>query len=225
MIDARGGSSTVTAPSVGGRLAPIAGRVLPLTLYTIVMFSQFRAAIRDGVSRPGLHMVLSAALTCLFAAATLRRSAPVRRGSLVGAGVAVIGLVSVTLIGLLSAAHRVPASRLAAADTLIICGLVFSVICATSLGACFGVLPDARGLVTAGPYRLVRHPLYLGEIVSALGVALGTDRVVIGLAGWVALVVVQMLRARFEEQTLRAAFDEYVRYAQTTRWRIIPFVF
>ena len=35
-----------------------------------------------------------------------------------------------------------------------------------ALGRCFGVLPEARGLVTRGPYRTVRHPVYLGEIAA-----------------------------------------------------------
>ena len=48
-------------------------------------------------------------------------------------------------------------------------GLRGMLVAALALGRCFGVLPEARGLVTHGPYRLVRHPLYLGELAAMGG--------------------------------------------------------
>src|SRR5512133_1092983 len=34
-----------------------------------------------------------------------------------------------------------------------------------SIGKCFGIAPADRGLIMRGPYRWVRHPMYLGELV------------------------------------------------------------
>src|SRR5262249_17514739 len=55
---------------------------------------------------------------------------------------------------------------------LIIGGTLFAICAALVLGRSISLFPEARRLVTSGPYALVRHPLYLGEIVAISGVAL-----------------------------------------------------
>jgi protein-S-isoprenylcysteine O-methyltransferase Ste14 len=89
------------------------------------------------------------------------------------------------------------------------------------LGRCFGILPDVRGLVTRGPYRLVRHPLYLGELTAVLGVVLGSrDPLWAGLT-WLFCVGLQLVRTGYEERNIRAEFPEYDAYAARTK-RLIP---
>src|SRR5581483_4368328 len=46
-------------------------------------------------------------------------------------------------------------------SALLVVGLLLSIVSIASLGRCFGVFPEARGLATGGPYRWIRHPLYL----------------------------------------------------------------
>ena len=53
---------------------------------------------------------------------------------------------------------------------LIITGTIFAICASLVLGRSISILPQARRLVTWGPYALVRHPLYLGEIVAVVGV-------------------------------------------------------
>jgi protein-S-isoprenylcysteine O-methyltransferase len=80
-------------------------------------------------------------------------------------------------------------------------------------------------LVREGPYRVLRHPGYLGDIVMWAGAALATSN-------WlVAAVIVPLMFAAYcfriaaEEQMLREAFgEEYARYRGRT-WRLIPFLF
>jgi hypothetical protein len=64
-----------------------------------------------------------------------------------------------------------------AADLLATLGLAYSVWGLAYLRRSFSIIPEARRLVTGGPYSLSRHPVYLGEIVAAIGVNLAT-------AGW-----------------------------------------
>ena len=89
-----------------------------------------------------------------------------------------------------------------------------------SLGRLFGVRPALRGLATRGPYRLIRHPMYLAYVVSDFGYNLqewnwGTALMV--LAGWVALVY----RIHAEERML-AHDPGWAAYAARVRSRLIP---
>jgi protein-S-isoprenylcysteine O-methyltransferase Ste14 len=88
------------------------------------------------------------------------------------------------------------------------------------LGKSFSIMPEARALVTGGPYAHVRHPLYGVEIVSVIGTALQFAQ---PWAGLIALVVVALLviRSHFEEGVLEAAYPEYAAYRAKTK-RFIP---
>ena len=96
---------------------------------------------------------------------------------------------------------------------LIIVGTVLSIYCIRQLGRSFSIMATARELVTEGPYRIVRHPLYGAEVITIAGLILGSlspASVLVGLV-WIAL---QMRRAQYEEAVLRESFPEYSDYAR-----------
>jgi protein-S-isoprenylcysteine O-methyltransferase Ste14 len=101
------------------------------------------------------------------------------------------------------------------AELLLVGGLAFSIYAASCLGRCFGLAPEARGLVTSGAYRLVRHPLYLGELGAATGALLPVlsppSVAIFGL-----FCLVQLGRAVLEERVLTATFPEYATYRRRT---------
>jgi protein-S-isoprenylcysteine O-methyltransferase Ste14 len=66
-----------------------------------------------------------------------------------------------------------------------------------ALGRCFGILPEARGLVTRGPYRFVRHPVYLGELGAVLGFVISAPTYW-NIGVLVAFYVAQAVRMRLE---------------------------
>ena len=55
---------------------------------------------------------------------------------------------------------------------LVIAGTLLAICALVVLGRSISILPEARRLVTWGPDALIRHPLYLGEIVALAGVAI-----------------------------------------------------
>ena len=99
------------------------------------------------------------------------------------------------------------------ADILGTAGLAYSVWGLAYLRRSFSIVPEARRLVMGGPYALSRHPVYLGEIVTIVGVNLAT-------AGWpgalaiACVIACQLLRIRWEEGVLGRAFpNDYPGYA------------
>jgi protein-S-isoprenylcysteine O-methyltransferase Ste14 len=106
---------------------------------------------------------------------------------------------------------------------LIIGGTVFAVWAVLTLARSISIMPQARRLVTSGPYRLVRHPLYLGEFVVLLGLALQH------VMPWALLLlavqsVFQFERLRNEERVLALAFPSYEDYMARTA-RLLPGVY
>ena len=103
---------------------------------------------------------------------------------------------------------------------LMLGGSILSTVVLLALGRSFSILPEARRLVTYGPYRLVRHPLYATELIFMLGL-------VIQFTLWPAVIVfliqllIQLERMRIEEQLLSRTFPEYGMYAGRTA-RLIP---
>ncbi len=106
-------------------------------------------------------------------------------------------------------------------ESIVIVAVGFTLASVLSLGTCFGVLPEVRGLVTRGPYRCVRHPVYLGEIAGFAGFVVASQRPanVLLLAVFCAA---QMVRLRMEEAVLLAEFPaEYGAFAARTP-RLVP---
>jgi protein-S-isoprenylcysteine O-methyltransferase Ste14 len=96
-------------------------------------------------------------------------------------------------------------------------GLLLVLWAMLTLGRSFGIAPADRGLVKGGPYRIIRHPMYLGELISLAGAVTGDPStwniVLISI-----LSLTLLLRIHWEEQIV----IDYDGYAGSVRWRLIP---
>ena len=95
-----------------------------------------------------------------------------------------------------------------------------SLVSLLTMGRVFGVRPALRGLVTSGPYRFVRHPMYLSYVVADIGVNLQEWNFVtllLVLIGWMSLVY----RIYAEERVL-SQHAEWPAYVGSVRYRLFP---
>ena len=88
------------------------------------------------------------------------------------------------------------------------------------LGKSFSIMPEARKLVTSGPYAYARHPLYAAEIITVIGMTLQYQQPWSLLMGG-GVIALQVTRSLYEERVLVQAFPEYEAYRVRTK-RFIP---
>jgi protein-S-isoprenylcysteine O-methyltransferase Ste14 len=104
-----------------------------------------------------------------------------------------------------------------------IVGITFTQVSRLYLGRRFGLLPANRGIVSTGPFRLVRHPIYSGWLVLTIGflIAYPTIRNI----GMLLLSTPFLIwRIALEEEHL-VQDPEYLAYTKRTRYRLIPGVY
>jgi protein-S-isoprenylcysteine O-methyltransferase Ste14 len=95
-----------------------------------------------------------------------------------------------------------------------------SLVSLVAIGQRFGVRPALRNLVTSGPYRFVRHPMYLSYILADIGYNLQEWNLVtllLVLAGWAALVY-----RIYAEERILAQHSGWPGYAASVRSRLFP---
>ena len=102
-------------------------------------------------------------------------------------------------------------------------GLAFVILSKLALGRSFGLVPANRGVVSSGPYRLVRHPIYLGYLVTHLAF-LASNLTIWNVLMLGAADTALLVRAVYEERTLEHD-AAYLTYRARVRWRIVPRVF
>jgi protein-S-isoprenylcysteine O-methyltransferase Ste14 len=178
-----------------------------------------------GAVPPDYALIVTEAVTGLFLALQLVlvcvRRLPVKKAG--GIAPKLWALAGANFGYALLLLPRAPLGPLMAglSTVIVVCGTTGSIVTLAYLGKAFAILPQARMLVTGGPYAYVRHPLYLFEQLATLGVAL-QYRQPWSLMMVAASFALQFPRMRYEEETLKAAFPEYRAYARATP-RIIPF--
>lgn len=103
------------------------------------------------------------------------------------------------------------------------CGLVIVIAGKIALGRSFGFMPANRGIVCAGPYKIVRHPIYAGYVLTHVAFAAANP------TWWNVLVLAgadgALLRRAVYEERVLARDMEYLDYRARVRWRLVPGVF
>ncbi len=202
------------------------GPVTAFGLFAVATAATALASLGDAVAEPGVrsaalagYWVLKLAVVAAFTYFVLVRE-PARRPSRDPVAFAACATAIAAVVALEPPRETTATTLVLAGDAVTIVACVWLLVAVLALGRCFGVLPEARGLVTSGPYGVVRHPVYLGELGAAAGLVLAapTTR---NAAAAVAFVCAQAVRMRLEERALTRAFPAYAGYAARTP-RLVP---
>jgi len=197
-------------------LADVASKFVIVALFSLMVAAIASDAARTG-HVTGLLLVVSEAL--VVALTVFRRSATIVDRTWKARGLTAVATFGAPLVRPGGAPLADETVTLAIAGL----GLIFVVLGKLSLGRSFGLAPANRGVVSTGMYRLVRHPIYLGYLVTHLGfVAANPTPWNIGLL--LTADVALMFRAVCEEQTL-AQDAAYRAYQSRVHWRVIPGIF
>jgi protein-S-isoprenylcysteine O-methyltransferase Ste14 len=109
-----------------------------------------------------------------------------------------------------------------ASTACVLIGMIMMLVTIRHLGRSFSLVPQARNVVQTGPYRWIKHPLYLAEEIAVLGVVLRNPTPLTAVL-LVLHIGIQICRIYYEEDLLRRNCPEYSAY-EASRWRVIPYV-
>ena len=90
----------------------------------------------------------------------------------------------------------------------------------------FNIRPEPKAnarLITGGPYRLIRHPMYSTLLLAAAAFVVAENSwLKLGL--WIALALILATKASYEEQLMSKKFSEYSAYRARTK-RFVPYLY
>jgi len=219
------------------KLLDLVTRIVPSAFYLIVLVQKFNEvyafivggqALGDAaaswkffaeiVSRSSTILFLGL-LTILF----IIRLEPIKKAKgILPRVLAVAGTFSMTLVTMFPRAN-LSLAQTVIASLLSLVGTGLSLFALAHLGRSFSLMAEARRLVTSGPYRIVRHPLYVFEAVASLGILLQFFSIYTVLI-YVAHCFLQVQRMKNEEAVLEGVFPEYQTYKLKTA-RVIPGIY
>lgn len=219
------GGPLVVVPSGAAPAAPIdwsllselGARAVIVVLFSLMTISFTRDFVATG-RITGLMLVVSELLVVIM---TLFR----RHAADVDRGVRARVLTAVSLLGpplTRPAAVAALAPQLLTA-TVSLAGLLVVIGGKVSLGRSFGLIPANRGVVSTGLYRLVRHPIYMGYLVTHLAFVAANPSL-LNIILLVAADTALLARAVCEEDTL-AKDPAYREYQAKVHWRVCPGLF
>jgi protein-S-isoprenylcysteine O-methyltransferase Ste14 len=199
------------------RLGDILSRAVIIVLFSF-MAVRFGADFLQTGRMTNLLLLISEML--VVALTVLRRAAATVDRSLRARLLTTMSLLGPPLVKPMQMVPLLPPSITVGASVV---GLAIVIAGKVTLGRSFGLMPANRGIVSSGVYRLVRHPIYLGYLITHVAF------VVANPTPWNLAVLVigdsaLLLRAVCEEQTL-ARDAQYREYQQLVRWRVCPGLF
>lgn len=208
------------------RLGDLLGRVGIVTWFThdailkaFAIYADVLAWLANAPDSSALRILSQTgnlAFLALIVATTIFRLQPLQSAEGLAPRIAAFaGTFALLFLNMMPPTTSLPPALTVFALCLLLTGFVLSAYVLYWLGRSFSIMAEARRLVTAGPYAIVRHPLYMTEEIAIIGfllLNLSIPAMLLGVLHW----ALQLRRMHHEEQVLRAAFPEYEHYAAMT---------
>jgi protein-S-isoprenylcysteine O-methyltransferase Ste14 len=196
------------------RLAVDLGERVFVVLLAIPFLSAFVQAIPH---RP--HLILLLLSEGLAVALILTR----KRGDVCVRAVPVLAAFVGTALPLMIRPGGIALIPPVASTAMMMTGLCLSIAAKLYLNRSFGLVPANRGVKVGGPYRIVRHPMYLGYFINQLGflsACLSLTNLGIYLVAWTC----QLVRVHEEEVVLQQD-SSYRQFAGRVTAKLVPGVY
>lgn len=219
---------TVPKMLIFGILEPVVfGLVLFLTVFTFNYWQAwvFLAVYALSTWIPGLYLqrTNSVALQRRMRGGPVAEKRIVQKGVMAGLWLSLAGMMVVSALDHRFGWSTVPTAICVVGDILVAVGLgvAMLVVIQNSYAAATVQVEAGQSLASTGLYRLVRHPMYTGNVIMQVGIPLALGSYW-GLVFVIGGLVVLALRIRDEEELLREELDGYREYTQQVRYRLVP---
>lgn len=188
-------------------------------LFLLCLFAWFVSRILPSVTAQPYNMLILVSESLTAFLVLIRRPGPMATSAYAWA-IAIVGTCSPLLVLPAAAASLIPVD---VAAFLMLAGLFVSLAAKAFLRRSFGIVAASRGVRRGGPYRLVRHPMYSGYVITQIGFLLLNPtlwNVAVYALTWTTL----LMRVR-EEESFLSQDPAYRDYQADVRYRLLPGVF
>lgn len=199
------------------RLADIAAKAMIIVLFSM-MAIRFGGDFLATGRLTGLLLLVSETLVVVLT--VMRRTAAAVDRSIRARLLMTLSVLGPPLLQPADVVALLPQSFTVAAS---VAGLAIVIAGKVTLGRSFGLMPANRGVVSSGVYQFVRHPIYLGYLITHVAFLIANPSAW-NIAALFAADAALLARAVCEEQTL-SRDERYRAYQQQVRWRVCPGVF
>jgi protein-S-isoprenylcysteine O-methyltransferase Ste14 len=202
---------------VKDRVTDLLARACVGVLFVFLTFNLFNDFLRTG-RVTGLLFVVSEALVVILT--IIRRRARFVDRSPIAAILTVLSVAGPPLLRASTMTSLVSDNVTAVVSGI---GVLIVIVAKMTLGRSFGIVPANRGVVTRGPYTIVRHPIYAGYLITHLAFLVAYP------TAWNASIIIVadaalIGRALVEEHVL-ATDGLYQAYCSRVAWHLVPGLF
>jgi protein-S-isoprenylcysteine O-methyltransferase Ste14 len=187
----------------------------------------FIAIFTIATSVPSLYLVRTnpAALQRRMHGGPLAEGRAVQKFIIIGAFLGIFGMVALSAFDRRFGWSSVPAVICVIGDVLVVAGLTIAmlVVVQNSYAGATVRVEEGQKLASRGLYKLVRHPMYVGDVILMVGIPLALGSYW-GLVFVVPSVAALVFRILDEEKMLNQELAGYSEYAQQVRYRLMPYV-